>query len=179
MQSVTTIGRAFLSGTVMALAVAGFSAGAALAQAPQSKFADVEGVKLHYLVAGQGDPVVLLHGYAETSRMWRPLIPRLAEHFIVLLYNINGRLGGDPTVPVLVPLQMFFVCLCGTLIGLWCIARYLKPIGLFALIDGWGRVWVSLLIVWFGVQHGQGDSTPLGIENRPINSTASPLSGWV
>ena len=67
MQSVTTIGRAFLSGTVMALAVAGFSAGAALAQAPQSKFADIEGVKLHYLVAGQGDPVVLLHGYAEPA----------------------------------------------------------------------------------------------------------------
>jgi hypothetical protein len=39
----------------------------AFAQAPQSKFADVNGVKLHYLVAGKGDPVVLLHGYAQTS----------------------------------------------------------------------------------------------------------------
>jgi hypothetical protein len=42
--------------------------------APQSKFAEVNGVKLHYLVAGKGDPVVLLHGFAETSHMWRPLI---------------------------------------------------------------------------------------------------------
>ena len=33
----------------------------------ESKFADVSGVRLHYLVAGKGDPVVLLHGYAETS----------------------------------------------------------------------------------------------------------------
>ena len=39
---------------------------------------DVDGLKLHYLTAGQGPAVVLLHGYAETSRMWRPLIPRLA-----------------------------------------------------------------------------------------------------
>ena len=41
---------------------------------PQSKFAEVAGVKLHYLIAGKGDPVVLLHGYAETSHMWLPLI---------------------------------------------------------------------------------------------------------
>ena len=36
---------------------------AAFAQAPQSKFAEVNGVRLHYLVAGKGDPVVLLHGF--------------------------------------------------------------------------------------------------------------------
>ena len=49
------------------------------ARAPQSKFADVNGVKLHYLVAGKGDPVVLLHGFAETSHMWRPLIAKLVR----------------------------------------------------------------------------------------------------
>jgi hypothetical protein len=30
---------------------------------------DVGGVKLHYLTAGHGPAIVLLHGYAETSRM--------------------------------------------------------------------------------------------------------------
>jgi hypothetical protein len=34
----------------------------ASAQAPQSAFADVSGARLHYLIAGKGDPVVLLHG---------------------------------------------------------------------------------------------------------------------
>ncbi len=43
-----------------------------------SRFANVNGVRLHYLIAGKGDPVVLLHGYAETSHMWHPLIPKLA-----------------------------------------------------------------------------------------------------
>jgi pimeloyl-ACP methyl ester carboxylesterase len=41
----------------------------------------VDGVKLHYLAAGSGPAIVLLHGYAETSRMWRPLIPTLAQRF--------------------------------------------------------------------------------------------------
>ena len=35
--------------------------------APQSKFAEVGGVNLHYLIAGKRDPVVLLHGYVETA----------------------------------------------------------------------------------------------------------------
>ena len=34
---------------------------------PQSRFAEVNGVRLHYLIAGNGDPVVLLHDYAETA----------------------------------------------------------------------------------------------------------------
>ena len=38
----------------------------------QSHFANVNGVRLHYLGAGKGSLVVLLHGYAETSHMWRP-----------------------------------------------------------------------------------------------------------
>ena len=32
----------------------------------------VDGLELHYLTAGHGPSVILLHGYAETSRMWRP-----------------------------------------------------------------------------------------------------------
>ena len=34
--------------------------------------AEVKGVQLHYFIGGKGSPVVLLHGYAETSRMWFP-----------------------------------------------------------------------------------------------------------
>ena len=56
------------------------TAQAAGSAAIQSHTANVNGVTLHYLQAGQGDesPVVLLHGYAETSHMWRPLMPQLA-----------------------------------------------------------------------------------------------------
>ena len=34
----------------------------------------IEGKKTHYLKAGQGPAVILLHGYTQTSRMWRPLM---------------------------------------------------------------------------------------------------------
>ena len=61
-----------------------------MAQAPQSNFADVNGVRLHYLSAGKGDPVVLLHGFAETSHMWLPLISRLAGRHTVIAPDLRG-----------------------------------------------------------------------------------------
>ncbi len=36
-------------------------------------------MRLHYLAAGEGEPVILLHGYAQNSHMWRPLIAELAK----------------------------------------------------------------------------------------------------
>jgi pimeloyl-ACP methyl ester carboxylesterase len=57
---------------------------------PQSKFAEVNGVKLHYLFAGTGDPVVLLHGFAETSHMWLPLIAKLADKHTVIAPDLRG-----------------------------------------------------------------------------------------
>ena len=53
----------------------------------ESKFVDVEGLRTHYLEAGSGRPVVLLHagefgGAAELS--WEFTIPALAEHYRVI-----------------------------------------------------------------------------------------------
>lgn len=54
------------------------------------RFATVNGVRLHYLVAGKGDPIILLHGYAQTSRMWRPLIEQLAKTHLVIAPDLRG-----------------------------------------------------------------------------------------
>jgi pimeloyl-ACP methyl ester carboxylesterase len=59
--------------------------------------AKIDDVQLHYLTAGKGPAVLLLHGYAETSRMWRPLIPRLAEKFTVIAPDLPGI--GDSSIP--------------------------------------------------------------------------------
>jgi pimeloyl-ACP methyl ester carboxylesterase len=67
-------------------------------QAIRSGFANVDGTRLHYLVAGQGDPVVLLHGYAETSHMWLPLIPKLADRHTVIAVDLRGA-GQSATPP--------------------------------------------------------------------------------
>ncbi len=62
-----------------------------------SRTAEIDGVKLHYMTAGHGPAVILLHGYAETSRMWRPLIPLLAEKFSVIAPDLPGI--GDSSIP--------------------------------------------------------------------------------
>src|SRR5437762_287049 len=62
-----------------------------------SRDAEVDGVKLHYMTAGQGPAVILLHGYAETSRMWKPIIPLLAERFTVIAPDLPGI--GDSAIP--------------------------------------------------------------------------------
>jgi pimeloyl-ACP methyl ester carboxylesterase len=56
--------------------------------------ATVNGLNIQYLLAGRGPTIVLLHGYAETSRMWRPLIPRLADKFTVIAPDLPG-IGGS------------------------------------------------------------------------------------
>ena len=67
------------------------------ARATQTRFANVNDVRLHYLVAGEGDPVVLLHGYAETSYMWRPLIAELANTHTVVAPDLRG--AGQSSTP--------------------------------------------------------------------------------
>jgi hypothetical protein len=52
-------------------------------EAIASKFAEVDGPKLHYLSAGKGPAVLLLHGYTQTSRMWRPIIPSCGKYTLI------------------------------------------------------------------------------------------------
>ena len=54
------------------------------------RFASVNGVRLHYLTAGKGEPVILLHGYAENSHMWRPLMVELAKTRLVIAPDLRG-----------------------------------------------------------------------------------------
>jgi pimeloyl-ACP methyl ester carboxylesterase len=62
-----------------------------------SRTAETDGVLLHYLTAGQGPALILLHGYAETSLMWRPIMPLLAGRFMVLAPDLPGI--GDSAIP--------------------------------------------------------------------------------
>ena len=63
-----------------------------------SHMAEVNGAKLHYLTAGHGSTnLILLHGYAETSNMWRPIMPLLAEKFTVIAPDLPGI--GDSAIP--------------------------------------------------------------------------------
>ena len=70
-------------------------AGSAGAQDIASKYAEANGVRLHYLVAGKGAPIILLHGYAETAHMWRPLMKELAKTNLVIAPDLRGAGSSD------------------------------------------------------------------------------------
>jgi pimeloyl-ACP methyl ester carboxylesterase len=54
-------------------------------------FHEVRGVRLHVAEAGEGDPVVLLHGWPESWWCWRHVIPGLAEDgYRVIAPDLRG-----------------------------------------------------------------------------------------
>ena len=88
----------------MSLASVLVLAASALAPAPATtvagfsdKFADVNGVRLHYAIGGKGPVVVLLHGFAQTGLMWRPIMPVLARKHTVIVPDLRG--AGDSGKP--------------------------------------------------------------------------------
>lgn len=67
----------------------------------ESKFVDTASLRVHYLQAGQAvageDPVILLHGFPQTSHMWRHQIPVLEKDYRV--YAPDTRGFGDTDKP--------------------------------------------------------------------------------
>lgn len=59
------------------------------------EFAEVDGVRLHYVTGGSGTPVVLLHGWPQTWYGWWPIMPELARHHTVYAVDLPGL--GDST----------------------------------------------------------------------------------
>jgi pimeloyl-ACP methyl ester carboxylesterase len=86
----------FLS-LLLAGAFPAFAAGTAVNKAFAAHDAEIEGLKIHYTSGGHGPAVILLHGFAETSRMWNPILPVLGEKFTVIAPDLPGI--GDSGVP--------------------------------------------------------------------------------
>jgi len=86
------------TGALLALATS-----AALAAAPidtkvegfSDKYAQVNGVKLHYKIGGHGSPIVLLHGYAQTGHMWVPAMTELVKNHTVIVPDLRGAGGSE------------------------------------------------------------------------------------
>ncbi|MBV8615537.1 MAG: alpha/beta fold hydrolase, partial [Acetobacteraceae bacterium] len=62
------------------------------------RHADLGDVRLHYVTAGTGFPVVLLHGWPQSWYEWRHVIPRLAETHRVIAPDLRGL--GDSSRPL-------------------------------------------------------------------------------
>src|SRR5918999_1407535 len=60
--------------------------------------ASVNGIQMHYVIGGQGDPVVLLHGWPETWYTWHRVMPALAKNYTVIAPDLRGL--GDSSKPL-------------------------------------------------------------------------------
>lgn len=57
--------------------------------------AEVHGVRIRYTTGGHGSAVVLLHGYAQTSHMWSPILPHLVKHHTIIVPDLRGTGGSS------------------------------------------------------------------------------------
>ena len=63
----------------------------------EHNFADVGDARVHFVTAGAGQALVLLHGWPQTWYAWRKLIPTLAEQYRVIAPDLRGL--GDSSRP--------------------------------------------------------------------------------
>ena len=61
-------------------------------------YADLGDVQLHYVTAGAGFPVVLLHGWPQSWYAWRHVLPALATKYRVIAPDLRGL--GDSSRPL-------------------------------------------------------------------------------
>lgn len=57
---------------------------------PADELVEIDGQWVHYERAGAGTPVILLHGFGESTYSWRHVLPVLAESFDVVAIDLNG-----------------------------------------------------------------------------------------
>jgi pimeloyl-ACP methyl ester carboxylesterase len=60
-------------------------------------YANLKGVRIHYVTCGSGTPMVLLHGWPQTWYEWRSLMPLLADRFAMVAPDLRGL--GDSSRP--------------------------------------------------------------------------------
>jgi pimeloyl-ACP methyl ester carboxylesterase len=61
------------------------------------RLATVNGIQMHYVIGGKGEPLVLLHGWPQSWYEWRHVMPALAQKYTVIAPDIRGF--GDSSKP--------------------------------------------------------------------------------
>lgn len=78
---------------VAALLVGGFDADKVSAQdvVPRAEFVDVNGIRLHYRIAGNGPPLLLLHGFTGSGAWWDSLLTHFATDYTTIVPDLPGH----------------------------------------------------------------------------------------
>src|SRR5215467_11868161 len=107
------------SGKVLTFAAAAFvflshstkpstQAGVVLPAAPAAdQFFDSNGVRIRYYSVGQGEPIILIHGWSASAEMWSEAIQDLSRNYRVIALDCRGHgKSGKPTDPKQYGIQM-------------------------------------------------------------------------
>jgi pimeloyl-ACP methyl ester carboxylesterase len=139
----------------------------------QHQVANVNGVNIHYVIGGSGEPLVLVHGFGQNWYMWNRLLPELSKHFTVIAPDLRGVGESDKPVggydkktmatdihELVKHLGYKSIKLAGHDIGLMVAYAYAAQYGsevkkvalLDALLPGVDPVWADLSgkLWWFG-----------------------------
>jgi pimeloyl-ACP methyl ester carboxylesterase len=110
---------------------------------PQSRFASNSGVRLHYVVAGSGRPLLFLHGIPDFYNGWRHQIAALSAHYRVVAMDLRGFNRSDK------PSGAHFYRLAELIGDVLAVVRDLE-VGQITLI---GHDWGAMLAWWFAMLH--------------------------
>ncbi|MDH3458163.1 MAG: alpha/beta hydrolase [Gemmatimonadota bacterium] len=56
-----------------------------------SGFADVNGVRLHYRIVGEGEPMLLVHGFTNVGQVWNPFLDPLGDNRLLIIPDLRGH----------------------------------------------------------------------------------------
>ncbi len=74
--------------------------GSEMAEDWKHQFANVDGLRMHYVTQGKGKLILLLHGFPDSWHLWRFQIPELAKHFRVVAPDLRGYNKTDKPIGV-------------------------------------------------------------------------------
>jgi pimeloyl-ACP methyl ester carboxylesterase len=146
---------------------------AAVPHADYSRFADLDGVRIHYQEKGAGPPLVLLHGYTASTFAWKDVIDPLSEQFRVIAVDLKGfgfsgkpdgdytrRAQGDMVIRLLDHLKIDRAVLCGNSMG--------GEVSMNAAVRHPERVLALILADSSGVTVSGGGSVTPGVAQWPV-----------
>lgn len=83
--------RSLLIGACFVGSVFGPSAGYTQAAAEAGRTVPLNGMEMYYESSGQGEPLVILHGFGGSGDMWDSFVPEFARHFRVIVPDLRGH----------------------------------------------------------------------------------------
>jgi len=64
------------------------------------RFATANGVKLSYLIHGEGQPIIFIHGYGAKKEIWKPQIKDICRKYKTITFDLRGTGESDrPDIP--------------------------------------------------------------------------------